>query len=88
MRAYFTVRSKAHKELICYIVIMNKAYLILFKGPGAFKIACWIILQLNVVSLYSERDLKSAFTHSNEYQLTGIPYTALSCLKTNWLVGH
>ena len=25
-----------------------------FKGPGAFKVACKIILQLNVISLYSD----------------------------------
>ena len=43
-----------------------------FKGAGTFKIACRIILQLNVISVYSERGLKSVVTH------TKIPYTELS----------
>ena len=55
-----------------------------FKGPGAFKIACRIILQLNVISLYSEWVLKSAFTHmstdTQEYRILCYP------LRTNWLV--
>ena len=36
-----------------------------FKGPGTFKIACRIILQLNMISLYSKLGLKSAFTHTS-----------------------
>ena len=34
-----------------------------FKGPCTFQIAYGIILKLNVISLYSGRGLKLAFTH-------------------------
>ena len=57
-----------------------------FKGAGTFKIACTIILQLNVISFYSERGLKSVVTHtssdSRKYHIRSYP------LRTNWLVSH
>ena len=53
------------------------------QGPCTFNIACRIILQLNVIALYSDCGLTIFYTH--EYRLTRKTYTVL--FTQNKLVG-